>query len=203
MKCYKCKLEKEKDCFYEYDLRRKNYICKECRGKQSEQWHKNNPDKVREIQKRYNRTEKGKEKSRRNEKTEKGKARRARYIKKHPVEIAERARKYRLKNADKIRENREKYINSETGKAKCRNYVLKQQYGIDLQIYNQMFEQQNGCCAICGKHQSELKIALAVDHDHKTGKIRGLLCRQCNLLIGNSNESVDVLKKATTYLESV
>ena len=46
-----------------------------------------------------------------------------------------------------------------------------------------MFKEQYGCCAICGKHQSELKKALAVDHDHRTGKVRGLVCNMCNYLI--------------------
>jgi hypothetical protein len=64
---------------------------------------------------------------------------------------------------------------------------LKLYYGITLIQYNEIFNSQNGCCKICGTHQSELKKALFVDHDHKTGKIRGLLCHQCNIGIGIFN----------------
>ena len=65
-----------------------------------------------------------------------------------------------------------------------RNYDLKRFYGITLDDYNRIFIEQTGCCAMCGRHQSEFKKRLAVDHDHKTGKIRGLLCTNCNLKLG-------------------
>ena len=53
---------------------------------------------------------------------------------------------------------------------------LKHKYGLTLQDYNQMFDRQKGCCDICRRHQSEFSKALAVDHNHETGKVRGLLC---------------------------
>ena len=52
-------------------------------------------------------------------------------------------------------------------------------------MYDRLFFEQKGCCAVCGKHQSELKKALGVDHNHVTGQIRGLLCSACNFLIGH------------------
>lgn len=58
-------------------------------------------------------------------------------------------------------------------------------YGMTLEDYDKMFVAQNGQCAICQKHQSELKHTLVVDHNHKTGKIRGLLCNRCNTLLGH------------------
>ncbi|MDP1614799.1 MAG: endonuclease VII domain-containing protein [Methylococcales bacterium] len=65
-----------------------------------------------------------------------------------------------------------------------RNCLLKQKYGLSIADYDKMKEQQGGYCAICGKHQTELKRHLAVDHNHTTGKIRGLLCDKCNIGIG-------------------
>lgn len=59
---------------------------------------------------------------------------------------------------------------------------------------------QEGECAICGKHESEFKRQLALDHNHETGEPRGLLCTNCNLLIGCSGEDVDVLSGAMMYL---
>lgn len=48
---------------------------------------------------------------------------------------------------------------------------------------NVLFVKQKGCCAICGKHQREFKRRLNVDHNHKTGQVRGLLCYRCNKFI--------------------
>lgn len=65
-----------------------------------------------------------------------------------------------------------------------RNAALKHNYGITTVEYDLIFKTQSGCCAICGRHQTELKTRLCVDHSHKTGRIRGLLCRRCNLVLG-------------------
>ncbi len=63
--------------------------------------------------------------------------------------------------------------------------------------YNKLFEQQQGKCAICGKHQTLLKAILNADHDHKTGEVRGLLCIKCNVKMG----WYDTYKKSIlTYL---
>ena len=65
-----------------------------------------------------------------------------------------------------------------------RNWNYIHYYGITLDDYNQMFLLQKGKCLICGKHQSETKFTFPVDHDHITGKVRGLVCRGCNVKIG-------------------
>jgi hypothetical protein len=76
----------------------------------------------------------------------------------------------------------------------------KRKYGITRDQYNQKFKKQKGCCAICGMHQSQLKKALGVDHNHKTKKLRGLLCHYCNAGIGCLRDSIVILKKAIAYL---
>jgi hypothetical protein len=63
-----------------------------------------------------------------------------------------------------------------------------------------MFGEQKGCCAICGKHRSEFKNGLAVDHDHKTGKIRKLLCIKCNVRL-SVLENEEFVIMANRYLE--
>ena len=83
----------------------------------------------------------------------------------------------------KVCHNRTKKKYRDSHKLKIKDYNLKQ-YGIDLDKYNKMFQEQQGCCAICGKHQSELKKSFDVDHSHKNGKVRGLLCCSCNLQLG-------------------
>jgi hypothetical protein len=81
-----------------------------------------------------------------------------------------------------------------------KNSSLKIDFGITLNDYQSMFNRQNGQCAICGKYQSELKKALHVDHDHKTDKIRGLLCYNCNRGIGHLQDNITILNNAISYL---
>lgn len=88
----------------------------------------------------------------------------------------------------------------------ARRQWLKVLYGITPEQYDQMFREQGGLCAICGlegkKTLATQRFALHVDHDHKTGKVRGLLCHNCNTILGNAGDSPDVLVKAIAYLEA-
>ena len=71
-------------------------------------------------------------------------------------------------------------------------------------IYNQLFNKQYGCCAICGIHQNDINKKLAVDHNHLTGKVRGLLCSKCNMaigLLGVDVEGITPLKKSINYIK--
>lgn len=77
---------------------------------------------------------------------------------------------------------------------------LKRNYGLTLREYNKLYVKQDGCCAICGRHQQEIWRTLCVDHDHKTGKIRGLLCSNCNTALGLFQERRGLLFKAMQYL---
>lgn len=87
---------------------------------------------------------------------------------------------------------------------KQRAYYLKIKFGISIEDYKNLLEKQNNKCAICGEKELSLynkKIkTLAVDHCHKTGKVRGLLCMKCNTAIGSLKENVEILDKAKTYL---
>jgi hypothetical protein len=81
-----------------------------------------------------------------------------------------------------------------------RDAQLKWKYGISKADYNQLLVEQNGLCQVCRKPRSE-KRALAVDHCHATGAIRGLLCDRCNHLLGHARDSVEILRSAIEYLE--
>ena len=65
-----------------------------------------------------------------------------------------------------------------------------------------LFDLQNGCCAICNRHESEFETALAVDHCHLTNKVRGLLCKDCNFFLGKAKDNIDILKSGIKYLEN-
>ena len=77
---------------------------------------------------------------------------------------------------------------------------LKNRYKLTLEDYNRMFAEQEGCCAICGRHQSILKNRLGVDHDHTTGRVRGLLCSNCNAALGQIQDNIQTLKNMVKYL---
>jgi hypothetical protein len=79
---------------------------------------------------------------------------------------------------------------------------LKSKFNITLEEYNCMFEEQEGCCAICNKHQSELSRSLAVDHSHSNGHVRALLCQSCNTALGKFKDSINMLNKAINYLDT-
>lgn len=66
--------------------------------------------------------------------------------------------------------------------------------------YEIMMAYQNNNCAICGSDSTYFGIAMAVDHCHTTGKIRGLLCTNCNIGLGNFKDSPELLSKAIWYL---
>jgi len=86
--------------------------------------------------------------------------------------------------------------------ANVRNTELKKLYGITLAEYNAMLESQGGGCAICGGQQTHSRFKnLSVDHCHDTGKVRGLLCNNCNLAIGKIGHDVDKARKMVQYLE--
>ena len=81
-----------------------------------------------------------------------------------------------------------------------KRYNLKRRFNITVEDYNTMFLEQGGCCAICKKHQSNFKRSLHIDHDHSTGKVRGLLCFACNSAIGKFEESEEIINNSLEYL---
>lgn len=83
-----------------------------------------------------------------------------------------------------------------------RNYKLKKAYGITIEQYDAMVAAQNGMCPIClGPLAGSVRRA-HVDHCHVTGKVRGILCSNCNSGIGKLQESPAIFNRAATYLES-
>lgn len=86
-------------------------------------------------------------------------------------------------------------------KKNSKNQNLKWNYGITLEDFDRMALEQNNTCAICKSDNSQFTKSLFVDHCHKTGKIRGLLCKKCNSGIGFLGETVEALQRAIEYLK--
>lgn len=100
-------------------------------------------------------------------------------------------------NVDKlslgIKENLSKYFEKEPS-----NSQLKYRYGITLKDYDKMFDDQGGCCDICG--EIPFRHSLQVDHCHETGKVRALLCRNCNTALGHFKDNPIRMLKAAKYV---
>jgi hypothetical protein len=107
----------------------------------------------------------------------------------------EENRKWRAANPDheKLRYARER--------VQTRERHLVRKYGVDLSAYSAMLEDQAGACAICGKPDTaEHHGVLHVDHCHSTGAVRGLLCRNCNHVLGLMKDGATLMDKAAEYL---
>jgi len=107
---------------------------------------------------------------------------------------------YKNKYQREYRKKNPKYRNYQ--KIYLQKYFLKKLYNLELDEYNEILTQQLSGCSICNKPMQEIGQYLCVDHNHNTGKVRSLLCKSCNLIIGNSNENPEILRRAADYLEN-
>ena len=98
-------------------------------------------------------------------------------VKKWQEENKEHLKKYKQKNSRKI---------------------LLKKYGLTIERYNKILEQQNNKCVICGNMNNDKR--LVVDHNWKNGEVRGLLCKNCNVSLGNLKEDINLFYKCIEYL---
>lgn len=83
-----------------------------------------------------------------------------------------------------------------------REYHLRNEYGLTVADYDAILARQKGRCKICGGGPNgRQKDRFHVDHDHATGKVRGLLCYRCNKMVGLAGDSAETLMKAASYLQ--
>lgn len=90
----------------------------------------------------------------------------------------------------------------ERRRAAVRKSQRKAKYGLSDEQYQQLRDDSKGVCKICKKPPHSDGRSLHIDHDHKTGKVRGLLCTSCNLFLGKIHESVEILQIMITYIET-
>lgn len=99
------------------------------------------------------------------------------------------------------KERKNKWHKTEQGKRSSKNTKLKRFFGITLDEYELKLKSQNHTCPICKKHSSEKEKQFAVDHNHTTGEIRDLLCRECNLALGNIQENYETALALGEYIK--
>lgn len=105
----------------------------------------------------------------------------------NPLAARERERRYASRHPEKIR-------------AKLERKRLRP-YGLTPESYAALVASQNGCCAICGQPLPLKRQHQHVDHCHQTGRVRGVLCQHCNVLLGFARENPRTLGRAIAYLE--
>lgn len=117
-------------------------------------------------------------------------------IEKNPQKEADYQRRYREVNREKRRLQNQKWAAKNKGRRK--DLLLRWNYGITLERFSEMMLEQSGRCRICRGRMKTPNI----DHCHKTGKVRGLLCGRCNTALGGFQDSTKLLRAAICYLDS-
>lgn len=204
--CTKCKIIKDMNEFYLRNNNKHRSICKYCCYLMTIDYAKNHREKRREIARKWasNNREKDKDLKLLAENKPKKCCTCKQFKKLSEFNKANKvckicrsiyAKKWAQKNPDKMKKYREKSYNNDNPK-KRRSKSLKHRYGINEEQYLNMIKIQNNKCAICKKEFGEINI----DHDHKSNKVRELLCRHCNSGLGFFNDDIDIMKKAIEYI---
>lgn len=95
----------------------------------------------------------------------------------------------------------QKYCKEHRGDWTNKEYCKFRRYGITKEEFHYLLKIQNNCCAIC-KSSDPKKSSWSIDHDHRTGEVRGLLCHFCNTMLGFAKDNSIILRSAIDYLEN-
>lgn len=137
------------------------------------------------------------------------------YRTEHAKEINAHNKAYRAANKDRIAAHKREYYSTHPGEEEIKRaynkaynathpkdnygYRLRSKFGMSKSEYNELLTAQGGVCAICKKKAWNSKRP-CVDHDHDTGKVRGLLCHRCNLAIGQIDDNPQIARLMADYL---
>ena len=127
---------------------------------------------------------------------------RALYYKKNKKKISIYNKKWCKRNTKKMKKYHKEYFRRPKVRIYQKNKDLIKKFNITLRDYNKLLKKQDYKCAICRKSQKGSNQMLAVDHCHKTNKVRGLLCSKCNMGIGLLEDSISILQNAINYLNT-
>ena len=123
------------------------------------------------------------------------------YYKTHKKKKRQYGKQYRETHKEEIKQRNKRYLKTHGEEIRKRDKLRSRikKYGITIKQELEMLEKQENKCAICGKKLSNLTEA-NIDHDHSTGKVRGLLCNNCNTAIGMLRETPELFDKAKEYI---
>lgn len=105
---------------------------------------------------------------------------------------------FRLKKSEDGKKDYQ--LNKERHALRMRRRTLRQ-YNLSIEGYESLLQKQNGTCAVCNRKYVTSK-SFDVDHDHKTGEVRGLLCNRCNTSLGLLQDDPALIRRLLTYLEA-
>lgn len=188
--CKLCGVEKVETDFQLRRGRRLNQ-CRTCLGGYKKAWLKADPKRQQHVTERIRKW--------RAENPDRSRAYGREWHRRNAEKCKEQSKTWREQNRERYNEARRQY-NARTVRRRLGLY-LKRKYGISIEHYEALLEQQNGCCAICGR-QPAAKARLHLDHNASTGVVRGLLCGSCNRALGLMQEKPEALRQAAAYLES-
>ena len=180
-RCIKCGVELTDKNWKLSSKKEHIYICIICSKQYQKQYRGIHRTKKMEYYKKYYRVHQ-----------EKMKQQHKQYREAHKQEAKEYHRQY-FKNMSKAQKKKKKQYD--------RQYKRLKAYGITIEQEIEMLEDQRSKCAICGKFLTDLTNAY-VDHDHKTGKVRGILCHHCNTMLGYAKDNPKTLIRAAIYLRN-
>jgi len=164
------------------------------------QYRIDNKERIRETRIKYDLKNKEKIKLQQQEYKNKNKEKIKEYQQQYYFDNKERIKECPSNSPEERKKVYKKYRRNNQDKIK--DYKLRKKYGISLEDYNKIFNDQNSCCMICKTHQDELNKKLVVDHNHNTGKVRGLLCDKCNRGLGQFNDEIEIIRQALDYLST-
>ena len=113
--------------------------------------------------------------------------------------------KYCCKDHKRLHYHRTRYHDNPKVKKQLLEAHRKRKFGIENGTYDKMFAEQNGVCYICKRTATEVvksRSVLSIDHCHKTGKVRKLLCNSCNTALGHVGDNINTLEKMISYLKN-
>jgi len=116
--------------------------------------------------------------------------------------VNKQQREFYERNKERLKATRKEYTQSPRGKEVRRKAHIKFLYDVSPEQYQELLVKQNYVCALCLKPEAIVGNVLCIDHNHVTGKVRGLLCRMCNSALGKFKDDKDILKRAVEYLEN-
>jgi len=180
--CTECKRELPEDLFYwRKPYNRYDSKCKECVLKNCKKWRDENPEHKTLRRERYHTDEE------------------------YNKRIKKNNRDYNRRHKDKIREKNKEYVKTHGQELRAykRRHDMKIKYNMTPEDFDKLWESQDGKCLGCNIDLTfKVKGGCIVDHDHKTGKVRGLLCNNCNAGLGFLKDDLTVLRNLTNYLEA-
>jgi hypothetical protein len=173
------------------------------------EWREKNKEKVKQKQKEY--AEKNKEKRRQNaklwreENPERSKTAQKEWYEKNKERLKSLRKSYYktvMSDPEKRQEKRNRANKYKKARPLwVRNAWLKTKFGITLEDKKKILADQNGACGICKKPLEMTGRDSNVDHCHNSGKVRGVLCRLCNVALGQFKDSIEILQSAIDYLK--